>query len=94
MLRGCKTPGPAFAWQNSARSFQVVEGVHIPELSPTMLFTTLHHFAQLGTIATRFSPRSLTPPPPTPHPLPLNFYQYTVPTHPGNSQSWFSSGIL
>ena len=54
MFRGSRDPGSAFLWESRQGSFQVVEGLHVPHLSPGMLRSILLEFAHSGSIAARY----------------------------------------
>ena len=53
MLRGLRCPGGCFCWEESTDAFEVVPGVHVPELSLGALASVLRHFARSGTLAVR-----------------------------------------
>ena len=54
MLRGLKSPGPAFEWSSSGNCFKVATHTLLPELSEAALTAVLQHFADMGTIAVKY----------------------------------------
>ena len=54
MLRGLKSPGPAFEWSSSENRFNISREIYLPEMSSTALTGLLQHFADLGTIAVKY----------------------------------------